>query len=161
MPGRIRAHLYWTVRRMTYSEQGLGELRDTPGRKAEGLRLRCICSLECCYDVMPPVLNIYTPFIRHACSCWVSDHSHRTQSGKNMLSAVLGAPDWVWPLPRLCAFPDIIYGTCQALFKLLCPEKVLGIGCYVDSLCLLAFIYMFSEHKHPSLDHCFLCYISV
>ena len=86
-------------------------------------------------DFCAPATNISTQFTRHVYSCWVSEHSYRTQSGERAeLSAVVGVPwIWIWPSALLHAFPERISSTCQVIvFRLVCPENVLGMGCSVD-----------------------------
>ena len=47
-------------------------------------------------------------------------------------------------LPYLCDFLDIIHSQCKAVvFKLVCPEKVLGKEFPVQCLCIQAFVYVF------------------
>ena len=51
-------------------------------------------------------------------------------------------------LPGFSAFPDIMYRTRQAIvFKLLCPEKVLGKSCSVNIYDVLKGVY---HHVFPS-----------
>ena len=98
------------------------------------------------YNFVPPGTNIYIQLEGIFFSCWMSDHSYRTQSG--------GRADWVlssvYPeygyglLPRFRAFPDMIYSLRQAtVLELACPEKVLGkAALLIFSMCFPTFIYM-------------------
>lgn len=51
------------VARMTHGEQRHGELSEAPGRKAEGLYLRCICSLHCSWTYsVTPVKHLHSVY---------------------------------------------------------------------------------------------------
>jgi hypothetical protein len=76
------------IRRMAHGEQGLGELKEAPGKKQRAFYLRCILfpGLFLDLDFMSSLLKIYIQFIRHVYSRWMSEHSFRTQSGQCTLN---------------------------------------------------------------------------
>ena len=59
-------------------------VREAPGNKGEGfvLQVHFVPWIVLGHDFVPSVTNIYVQFIRHVYSCWISDHSYRTQSGQ-------------------------------------------------------------------------------
>lgn len=125
-----------TVKRMTRGEQCLGELWETPGKRAEGLspHVHLVPRIALGHGFAPPVSNIYIQFIRRVYSPWMSEHSYRTQSGegvRRMLSSV--CPESGHGLCLLSCFLIKTYSTCQTIvFKLIHPEKVRGKGCSVN-----------------------------
>ena len=64
-------------------------MREAPGKeKTEGLLSQVYfipCIVPGC-NFMPPVTNIHIQIIRHVYSCWISEHSYRTQSGQCTLN---------------------------------------------------------------------------
>lgn len=111
-------------------------------------------------DFMPPVINIYTQFIRHDYSCWMSEYSYRVKSGHWTLNLDM-------TFCHAFMLSQIESMICARRLSLNC--SVLGkiwkrISLLIFSMCLLAFIYLlfwscFSEFQHLSVDHFFLCYI--
>lgn len=63
-------------------------MRETPGEEEEGVlpQVHFVLWIALGHDFVPLVTNIYIQIIRHAYSCWVSDHSYKTQSGQCTLN---------------------------------------------------------------------------
>ena len=61
-----------------------GTMGGTPGEKADRHlpQGHLVPWIVLGRDSMPTVTNIYIQFIRQAYSCWMSEHSYRTQSGQ-------------------------------------------------------------------------------
>lgn len=65
-----------------------GTVRGAEGKKAGGLlpQGHFVPWIVLGCDLMPSVTDIYIQLIRQVRSCWMSDHSYRTQSGQRTLN---------------------------------------------------------------------------
>jgi len=60
-----------------------GTMKEAPEKKVEGLlpQVYFVLWIVLGRGLVPAGCNIYIQFIRHICSCWMSEQSCRTQSG--------------------------------------------------------------------------------
>lgn len=102
----LLCHCQNMVKRMTHSEQCLG----APWERFQEDLLSQVHFIpwvvfEC--DLLPPVANIYVQYIRHICSCCMSDHSCRTWYSDRICWVLSSAyPEPGYDLP-LTFFPKI------------------------------------------------------
>lgn len=135
-----------TVKRMTGGEQCLGgTVREAPGKKGRRPlpQVSSVPWIVLGCEFVPLETNIYFQPIRVIYSCWMSEHSCRTQSDHCTLNL---------DIAFCLAFPDTIQSICQAIaFKLVYPETLLGKGY------LLIFQYVFTDgYLHIFLNLIFL-----
>lgn len=75
---------------------------------------------------MDPRTTIYSQYIRHVYSCWMSEHSYRTQSGQYI-------PDLNTAFCLAFMLSKIYSIVCARQLCLNCLEEVLGKGCSVST----------------------------
>lgn len=96
-----------------------GTVSEAPGKKVEGFYLICILFPGRFLDVISCLLQRLFSFSLQDLffSCWMSEHSYRTQSVLVVLSVLSSAcaASGYGLQPCFHASPDRIYRTCQAL----------------------------------------------